>query len=243
MLGIFPPFLILSHSFLCWLRFSKGRGTPLIRQSCHPCSQRPGSSHPSAAPTGPQFLGAAGRAHPGRHPHPSVQQVQQCHQVHQPRSAVQHLSLTFRMFESLPLSRQGPVPRGHGHVVAPRGVHLCSLPLLPGRERVCGGERPGVLRTLLRAVLRSHLRPLPAEDSGGESRDRRDLLLCLRLLVLQSLPLLSLLQEVMNALKQTWHVSCFTCVACQQPIRGNMFHMEDGQPYCEQGRAGTDLKG
>ncbi|XP_068191016.1 PDZ and LIM domain protein 5b isoform X2 [Antennarius striatus] len=42
------------------------------------------------------------------------------------------------------------------------------------------------------------------------------------------------LGEVMNALKQTWHVSCFVCVACQQPIKGNMFHMEDGQPYCEQ---------
>ncbi|XP_036972111.1 PDZ and LIM domain protein 5b isoform X1 [Acanthopagrus latus] len=43
-----------------------------------------------------------------------------------------------------------------------------------------------------------------------------------------------ILGEVMNALKQTWHVTCFVCVACQQPIRGNMFHMEDGQPYCEQ---------
>ncbi|XP_070780753.1 PDZ and LIM domain protein 5b [Enoplosus armatus] len=43
-----------------------------------------------------------------------------------------------------------------------------------------------------------------------------------------------ILGEVMNALKQTWHVSCFVCVACQQPIKGNMFHMEDGQPYCEQ---------
>ncbi|XP_008284690.1 PDZ and LIM domain protein 5b isoform X3 [Stegastes partitus] len=42
-----------------------------------------------------------------------------------------------------------------------------------------------------------------------------------------------ILGEVMNALKQTWHVSCFVCAACQQPIRGNMFHMEDGQPYCE----------
>ncbi|KAF7666296.1 hypothetical protein LDENG_00114020 [Lucifuga dentata] len=43
-----------------------------------------------------------------------------------------------------------------------------------------------------------------------------------------------ILGEVMNALKQTWHVYCFLCVACQQPIRGNVFHMEDGQPYCEQ---------
>ncbi|XP_074474200.1 PDZ and LIM domain protein 5b isoform X1 [Sebastes fasciatus] len=42
-----------------------------------------------------------------------------------------------------------------------------------------------------------------------------------------------ILGEVMNALKQTWHVSCFVCVACQQPIRGSTFHMEDGQPYCE----------
>ncbi|XP_028273461.1 PDZ and LIM domain protein 5b isoform X3 [Parambassis ranga] len=42
-----------------------------------------------------------------------------------------------------------------------------------------------------------------------------------------------ILGEVMNALKQTWHVSCFVCTACQQPIRGDMFHMEDGQPFCE----------
>ncbi|XP_053266791.1 PDZ and LIM domain protein 5b isoform X1 [Pleuronectes platessa] len=42
-----------------------------------------------------------------------------------------------------------------------------------------------------------------------------------------------ILGEVMNALKQTWHVSCFVCTACQQPIRGNTFHMEDGHPYCE----------
>uniref|UniRef100_A0A3P9PE21 PDZ and LIM domain 5b n=1 Tax=Poecilia reticulata TaxID=8081 RepID=A0A3P9PE21_POERE len=42
-----------------------------------------------------------------------------------------------------------------------------------------------------------------------------------------------ILGEVMNALKQTWHVSCFVCAACHQPIRGNTFHMEDGQPYCE----------
>ncbi|XP_029940792.1 PDZ and LIM domain protein 5b isoform X3 [Salarias fasciatus] len=42
-----------------------------------------------------------------------------------------------------------------------------------------------------------------------------------------------ILGEVMNALKQTWHVTCFVCVACQNPITGNRFHMEDGQPYCE----------
>lgn len=41
------------------------------------------------------------------------------------------------------------------------------------------------------------------------------------------------LGEVINALKQTWHVQCFLCASCQQPIRNNTFHLEDGQPYCE----------
>uniref|UniRef100_A0A673I8T3 PDZ and LIM domain protein 5-like n=1 Tax=Sinocyclocheilus rhinocerous TaxID=307959 RepID=A0A673I8T3_9TELE len=42
-----------------------------------------------------------------------------------------------------------------------------------------------------------------------------------------------ILGEVINALKQTWHVYCFLCTGCQQPIRNNTFHLEDGQPYCE----------
>ncbi|CAB1352892.1 unnamed protein product [Coregonus sp. 'balchen'] len=41
------------------------------------------------------------------------------------------------------------------------------------------------------------------------------------------------LGEVINALKQTWHVYCFLCASCQQPIRNNTFHLEDGMPYCE----------
>ncbi|XP_019744677.1 PDZ and LIM domain protein 5a isoform X4 [Hippocampus comes] len=43
-----------------------------------------------------------------------------------------------------------------------------------------------------------------------------------------------ILGEVINALKQTWHVHCFLCASCQQPIRNNTFHLEDGEPYCEQ---------
>ncbi|XP_068422774.1 PDZ and LIM domain protein 5a isoform X4 [Clinocottus analis] len=43
-----------------------------------------------------------------------------------------------------------------------------------------------------------------------------------------------ILGEVINALKQAWHVSCFLCACCQQPIRNNIFHLEDGEPYCEQ---------
>uniref|UniRef100_A0A3B1JW12 PDZ and LIM domain 5a n=1 Tax=Astyanax mexicanus TaxID=7994 RepID=A0A3B1JW12_ASTMX len=44
-----------------------------------------------------------------------------------------------------------------------------------------------------------------------------------------------ILGEVINALKQTWHVYCFLCASCQQPIRNNTFHLEDGEPYCEKG--------
>ncbi|XP_051869730.1 PDZ and LIM domain protein 7 isoform X7 [Pristis pectinata] len=39
--------------------------------------------------------------------------------------------------------------------------------------------------------------------------------------------------EIMHALKQTWHVKCFTCAACKTPIRNKAFYMEEGQPYCE----------
>uniref|UniRef100_A0A8C5MAP9 PDZ and LIM domain 5 n=1 Tax=Leptobrachium leishanense TaxID=445787 RepID=A0A8C5MAP9_9ANUR len=41
------------------------------------------------------------------------------------------------------------------------------------------------------------------------------------------------LGEVINALKLSWHVSCFVCVACNTPIRNSVFHLEDGEPYCE----------
>ncbi|XP_020496460.2 PDZ and LIM domain protein 5a isoform X3 [Labrus bergylta] len=43
-----------------------------------------------------------------------------------------------------------------------------------------------------------------------------------------------ILGEVINALKQSWHVYCFLCASCQQPIRNNTFHLEDGEPFCEQ---------
>ncbi|XP_060693126.1 PDZ and LIM domain protein 7 isoform X2 [Hemiscyllium ocellatum] len=39
--------------------------------------------------------------------------------------------------------------------------------------------------------------------------------------------------EIMHALKQTWHVKCFNCTACKNPIRNKAFYMEEGQPYCE----------
>lgn len=71
------------------------------------------------------------------------------------------------------LSHQGPIPRGHGHVMASRGIQLCSLPLLPGRPWVCGREESGVLWALLWAVLCSRLRPLPPEDSRSGCTNRK----------------------------------------------------------------------
>ncbi|KAK3091767.1 hypothetical protein FSP39_022472 [Pinctada imbricata] len=39
--------------------------------------------------------------------------------------------------------------------------------------------------------------------------------------------------ECVNALGKTYHPACFVCFHCKQPIGGNQFHLEDGNPYCE----------
>uniref|UniRef100_A0A8C2XFE3 LIM domain binding 3a n=1 Tax=Cyclopterus lumpus TaxID=8103 RepID=A0A8C2XFE3_CYCLU len=39
--------------------------------------------------------------------------------------------------------------------------------------------------------------------------------------------------EVMHALRQTWHTTCFVCAACGNAFGNSLFHMEDGEPYCE----------
>ncbi|XP_042192761.1 LIM domain-binding protein 3-like [Callorhinchus milii] len=39
--------------------------------------------------------------------------------------------------------------------------------------------------------------------------------------------------EVMHALRTTWHTTCFVCAACGKPFGNSLFHMEDGEPYCE----------
>lgn len=61
---------------------------------------------------------------------------------------------------------QRAIPCGTGHVMAPWGIQLCSLPLLLGR-RFCGREGRAVLCKMLRGHVRSHLFPLPTEDSWG----------------------------------------------------------------------------
>uniref|UniRef100_A0A665UYV4 PDZ and LIM domain protein 7 n=1 Tax=Echeneis naucrates TaxID=173247 RepID=A0A665UYV4_ECHNA len=40
-------------------------------------------------------------------------------------------------------------------------------------------------------------------------------------------------EEIMHALKMTYHVQCFKCAACKTPIRNQAFYMEEGEPYCE----------
>jgi len=38
--------------------------------------------------------------------------------------------------------------------------------------------------------------------------------------------------EVVNAMKDTFHMNCFLCVQCHQPIGTGSFHIEDGKVYC-----------
>lgn len=60
---------------------------------------------------------------------------------------------------------------------------------------------------------------------------------------LSDAPALSAFQEVMHALRQTWHTTCFVCAACRKPFGNSLFHMEDGEPYCEKGTEhATELK-
>lgn len=65
------------------------------------------------------------------------------------------------------------------------------------------------------------------------SRQLQCMLVCWRFLFV--------LQEVMHALRQTWHTSCFVCAACKKPFGNSLFHMEDGEPYCEKGMANGTL--
>ena len=47
----------------------------------------------------------------------------------------------------------------------------------------------------------------------------------------------------MHALKMTYHVQCFKCAACKNPIRNQAFYMEEGEPYCEKGETQSCLMG
>lgn len=38
--------------------------------------------------------------------------------------------------------------------------------------------------------------------------------------------------NVMHALNQTWHMTCFVCTACSQPFTDGVFQMNNDQPYC-----------
>lgn len=38
--------------------------------------------------------------------------------------------------------------------------------------------------------------------------------------------------EVMHALNQTWHMTCFVCTACSQTFKEGVFQMQNDKPYC-----------
>uniref|UniRef100_A0A8C9EQ03 PDZ and LIM domain protein 7 n=1 Tax=Pavo cristatus TaxID=9049 RepID=A0A8C9EQ03_PAVCR len=42
-----------------------------------------------------------------------------------------------------------------------------------------------------------------------------------------------LFQEVMHALKMTWHVQCFTCAICQTNLEGKTFYSKKDKPLCK----------
>ncbi|KAH3867779.1 hypothetical protein DPMN_030916, partial [Dreissena polymorpha] len=43
----------------------------------------------------------------------------------------------------------------------------------------------------------------------------------------------AIIGECVNALNKQYHPACFLCYHCKQPIGGTQFHLEDGNPYCE----------
>jgi len=38
-----------------------------------------------------------------------------------------------------------------------------------------------------------------------------------------------------SAIGQKFHVECFTCFHCHKPIHSGLFHLESGNPYCDEG--------
>jgi len=42
-------------------------------------------------------------------------------------------------------------------------------------------------------------------------------------------------QTIVSAISQKFHVECFTCFQCHKPIRSGLFHLENGEPYCDEG--------
>jgi LIM domain len=42
-------------------------------------------------------------------------------------------------------------------------------------------------------------------------------------------------QTVVSALQQRFHLDCFLCFHCKRPIANGLFHLEQGEPYCDEG--------
>lgn len=156
---------------------------------------------------------------------------------------------------------QGSVPGGPWTFVAPRGVHLFAVQGGPGRGRLLWGERFRLLHQVPWQPICSKLRQVQKDHHRGKSCkittqsgnflacrvtlysakycdcsvDICECLTCTAAIT----PFFSLCQEIMHALKMTYHVQCFKCAACKTPIRNQAFYMEEGEPYCEKGETQT----
>jgi len=42
-------------------------------------------------------------------------------------------------------------------------------------------------------------------------------------------------QTVVSAIGQKFHSECFICFHCHKPILRGLFHLENGEPYCDAG--------
>ena len=45
----------------------------------------------------------------------------------------------------------------------------------------------------------------------------------------------------MSAIGQKFHAECFTCFQCHRPICSGLFHLENGEPYCDEGMLDLQL--
>lgn len=125
-----------------------------------------------------------------------------------------------------------------------RSIHICHRPLLlrgsfhvfemlskSDRVWFCRREWQTLLRTRFRTVSCPALCQMFSSNSEGRVRMNGSSSHWHRI------HNLSLMQECVHALEKTWHPECFTCTACKKSIGTGSFHVEEGEPYCIEGKA------
>lgn len=270
MRGHLLSYLLLLNNvthLLPWrFRLSKGRSGAFVWQGHQHRSHGSRPPHPAATSTGPELCAATSRAHPSRHAHAHVQQVQHCHQVTNNLRCIyinrSHLILRVTSLKHEHATSPPPHLRRLLCPVPTRGPFLVAMGMSWHPEEFnCAHCRASLVdrgfveekgkvycehcyeEFLAPTCTRCQQKILGVSGKTGWILTFEQKMVKFKHYNIKSLYIVYFLiifvffpQEVMNALKQTWHVYCFVCAACQQPIRGNVFHMEDGKPYCEQGR-------